>query len=288
MSNGFGRARWGIKQFCFTLLLTLAAASVSSCGPGGLSTGSAPDALNRIQGNHLMRVGYIDWAPCISRQGRDGPLKGIYVDMVNEVASRLGVRVVWVETNLQNFATELNTGKIDFSVGPHVVTIPRAAAVSFTIPIDYVGNSGVVSASSPPKLQDIEDMNQPKIRVAVLQGQAIDEFAKAKLPNAQLVRLAGGDLTAPLVAVSAGRADIGFANTVTVEAYVHSHPEVRLFLPGGKELEILPHAWATPIQDTRLRDFLNAAIEYLAASGRIAEYQSKEPLKLRYPATVGE
>lgn len=277
-----------MKRLWLALWLVLAVASASCSGPAGSSPDSEQDALDRIRANHVMRVGYVDWAPCISREGHDAPVKGIFFDMVNEVAARLGVRVVWVETTLASFATDLNTGKIDFSIGPTYITIPRAAAVTFTIPISYVGNSGVVSAASTLNLHSIEDINHSNIRVAVLQGQAMDEFAKVKLPEAQLLRLAGGDLTAPLVAVSAGRADIGFMNTVTVDAYVASHPEVRRLLPGGKEIEMLPHGWATRTQDARLHDFLNASIEYLAASGRIAEYQSREPLKLRFPATVGE
>jgi polar amino acid transport system substrate-binding protein len=275
-----------MKWWRLALFIVLAVAAASCSGPA--ASDNAQDALDRIRAKHVMRVGYVDWAPCISREGHDAPVKGIFFDMVNEIASRLGVRVVWVETNLANFATDLNTGKIDFNVGPTYITIPRAAAVTFTIPISYVGNSGVVPVTSALNLRSIEDINHSNIRVAVLQGQAMDEFAKVKLSDAQLLRLAGGDLTAPLVAVSAGRADIGFMNTVTVDAYVASHPEVRRLLPGGKEIEVLPHGWATRTQDARLHDFLNASIEYLTASGRVAEYQSREPLKLRFPATVSE
>jgi polar amino acid transport system substrate-binding protein len=202
--------------------------------------------------------------------------------MINQIAKNLNVQVTWKETTLANFAAGLNTGQFDFSVAPTFVTIPRAASVKFTQPVAYVGNSGVVKSSGVLKPRRLEELNKSNIKIALLQGQALDEFCRRNLPQAQFVVLSGSDLTAPLVAVSSGQADIGFMNSVTVAKYVAEHPEVEAVFTGDEQVEILPLCWATTGNDSRLHDFLDASITYLKSTGRLAEYQKKQKIQLLY------
>ena len=189
-------------------------------------------AIDRIQSRGEMLVGYLVWEPCVLRDQRTGELSGIFPDMVAQIAKNLNVKVVWKETTLANFAAGLNTAQFDFSVGPTFVTVPRAASVKFTQPVAYVGNSAVVRKDSILKPQRLEDLNKASIKVATLQGQALEEFCHRNLPQAQIIVLSGGDLTAPLIAVSSGQADIGFMNSVTVAKYVAEHPEVEAIFTG--------------------------------------------------------
>lgn len=239
-------------------------------------------ALDRIQSRGEMHVGYLVWPPCVLRDEKTGEMSGIFPDMVTQIATNLNVKVVWEETTLANFAAGLNSGQFDFSVGPSFVTVPRAAAVKFTQPICFVGNSAVVKTSGTFKPQSLEDLNSPNVKIATLQGQVLDEFCRRNLPKAQLLVLSGGDLTAPLVAVSSGQADIGFMNSVTVAKYTAAHPEVQAVFMGDQQVEILPLSWATTGNDSRLKDFLDASITYLKATGRLAEYQKKQPIALLY------
>ncbi len=244
------------------------------------ASGSLTPAAITARGE--LRVGFIDWDPCIHRPTPSAEPEGIYVDMVQDIAKALGVRVMWRETTLANFAAGLNARQFDFSVGPTFVTIPRAASVAFTRPIAFVGNSAVVSKRSTLNPAAIDDLNRSGIRVAVLQGQALDEFARIHLPQATLVRLSGSDLTAPLAAVSAGRADVGFMNTVTVQRYVRSHPELRAIFTGENQVELLALAWSTRFQDAELNAFLDSSLTYLQTTGRIAAAQRRRDIQLLY------
>jgi polar amino acid transport system substrate-binding protein len=174
-----------------------------------------------------MRVGYLVWNPTVIKDPQSGKLSGIYPNMVAEIARALNVKMSWHETTLANFAAGLQSNQFDFSVGPTFITIPRALAVSFTQPVAYVGNAAVVRADGNFHPSTISDLNTPGIRIAVLQGQALEEYCRRNVPKAELVVISGGDLTAPLVAVSSGRADIGLMNSVTVAQYTADHPEVK-------------------------------------------------------------
>ncbi len=240
------------------------------------------DRLKQILSRGELRVGYLVWEPCVIRKAPGTPLTGIFPDMMEEIARALKVELTWHETTIANFPAGLGADQFDVFVGAIFITIPRAAAAAYTMPVAFVGNSGVVARSSSFQPRSLADLAKPDLRVAVLQGQAMDEYIRRNFPKAKLVILAGGDLTAPLAAVSAGRADVGFMNSVTVAKYVAEHPEVQPILTGSDQVETLPLAWAIRQQDRTLLDFLNASIEYFRASGRLAEYQRKYPVKLLF------
>lgn len=271
------------RQLLQTILASFLFVGLFGCDRHQEQTNAnATSALDKIQSRGEMHVGYLVWEPCVLRDARTGALSGIFPDMIAQIAKNLNVKVVWEETTLANFAAGLNSGQFDFSVGPTFVTIPRAASVKFTQPVAYVGNSAVVRTSGSLKPQRLEELNKPGIKIALLQGQALEEFCRSNLPQAQLIVLAGGDLTAPLVAVSSGQADIGFMNSVTVAKYTAEHPEVQAVFTGDQQVEILPLCWATVGGDGRLGDFLDASITYLKATGRLAEYQKKQVIGLLY------
>lgn len=256
---------------------------LAACGDRGSSTAEGgTTALDRIVQRGEMRVGYLVWPPAVTRDERTGALGGIFPQMVTQIATALNVRVTWQEVTLANFSAALNTGQIDFSIGPTFVTIPRAASVSFTEPVAYVGNAAVVRTNSsfrPASFQDV--VERSGLKVAVLQGQALEELVGRTLDSAQIVILSGGNLTAPLAAVSSGRADIGFMNSVTVASYAAEHPEVTPVLMDA-QVEILPLSWATRIRDQDLLTFLNASITYMKSTGRLAEFQRSAPIQLLY------
>lgn len=256
---------------------------VTACGWRS-NNGVEPDAsaLEQAMQRKELRVGYLVWEPCVIKDSKTGQLAGIYVDMVNQIATSLNVRVTWVETTLANFAAGLQSRQFDFSVGPTFVTIPRATAVSFTQPVNYVGNSGVVLKNSKYGIRTKSDLARPGLRIAVLQGQAMDEYCRRNLPKAQVIVLAGGDLTAPLAAVSAGRADIGLMNSVTVTRYAKEHSEVVPVLLGEDQIETLPLVWATRRGDEQMLRFLDSSITYLKSTGRLAGYQSAYDIQLLY------
>lgn len=269
------RARVTLLLIFITLSLSCARAPVGEAEPGDSS-------LQRVISQGELRVGYLVWDPCVRRDERTGTLTGIYPRMIEAIADAVGVEVSWHESSLANFRAGLTSRQFDVFVGAVFITIPRATSASYTKPIAYIGNSGVVRQDGDFRPESISDLDRPGIRIATLQGQAMEEFIKRRFPRADLLVLSGGDLTAPLAAVSAGRADIGLMNAVTVMKYAGEHEEVVPVLTDANQIEVLPLAWAVRHEDDDLRSFLDSAIEYLQATGRVQEYQGESPIKLLY------
>jgi len=237
-----------------------------------------------------LHVGYLVFDPCVRKDPSTGELSGLFIDAVEYIAEQLKVRPVYHETNLGNFAAGLQSGQFDLSIGPTYRTIPRATSVAFCRPLAYIGNGAVVERGNGRKFDSLDKITSTKPRVAVLQGQAMEEFFRRRFPELQLVSLSGSDLTAPLSAVSAGQADIGFMNIVTVRGYAAAHPEVEVVFGGEDQLEMLALGWSVRYEDFQWWQFINTSLDYLMSTGRWMEFQAKYDIPLlhelppiRYP-----
>src|SRR5258706_371769 len=86
-------------------------------------------------------------------------------------------------------------------------------------------------------------LSEKKVKIALVQGGASVEYAKENFPKAQHVTLSTGNLLAPFVEVTAGRADVGIEDAWQAKRYAKDHPEVTdLF--DGRPYNVLPIAWA--------------------------------------------
>lgn len=237
-------------------------------------TAQQQSTLDKVRKTGELHVGYLIFSPCTIQEPANKKLSGYFVDMVELIATNLSVRVVYHETTLKDFAAGLNAGQFDISICPTYRTISRATAVGFTTPIFFLGNGAVVKADRVAQLNKDTDFNEPSFRIAVLQGQAIHEYARVHFPKAQMSVISGGELTAPLLAVSSGDADIGFCNYLDTERYCKQHPEVTNIFKDNP-LEVVPLGWAVRPADQQWLNFINTAIDYMESTGRIAEWERK-------------
>lgn len=245
----------------------MAAAVVSCTRPA-----PAMNTLDAIQKRGELRAGYHVEPPSIIKDASTGKLHGAFVSAVETIAAALHVKATFVEVDLADFATSLQRRECDVSLGPTFKTIARAQSVAFTTSLYFLGYDAVVKKGTETKYPDDAALNNRMVRVAVRTGSPIDQYVREHYPQSQIVATSGSDLTLPLQAVSAGRADVGFMNEHTVEAYVASHPDVvTIFADNPRQMGGM--AWAVHREDQELLNFLNTSIEYLITSGQMAAWE---------------
>ncbi len=182
------------------------------------------------------------------------------------IAKMIGVEPEFIETTWANFAAGLNSDQFDVSIAGTFATIQRAGAVEFTKPISYLGYSAVVKKGDT-RFKTPADLNNPDIKIALVQGGASVEYANENWPKAQKVLLATGNLTAPFIEVSTGRADVGVEDAWQAHRYAAVHPEVTdLF--AGHPYNVLPLAWSVKRGNEDLLNFMNTSIDFLLTTGR--------------------
>jgi len=225
------------------------------------------DTLAKVLRTSNLTICYATWPPSVIKDPNTGELSGFMIDAIKRVAEDAGFKLTYVESSWGGFGADINTGKCDAGIAGFYPMINRSAAVSFTRPFYFAGNNGVVKVGDN-RFKTIEDLNRAEIKIAVIQGEYADIYAKKYLPQAQLLVLeASADNTAPLVAVSAGQADVGLIMDDVVKSYVKTHPEVKALF--AEPYSVTPISWVTRKDDQQLFNFLTNAINYLEATGEL-------------------
>lgn len=259
--------------FVFSRRFALAAMALAVLVPLAASPASAEGVMDKILRDKEIKIGYIPSPPSMIKDPKTGELSGFYIDAINLITQQLNIKPVYVETTWANFAAGLNSGQFDLSIAGTFATILRAGAVEFTQPIAYLGYSAVVKKGDT-RFKAVADFNNPDIKIALIQGGASVDYAKENWPKAQLVLLATGNLTAPFIEVSAGRADVGVEDAWQAHRYSAVHPEVTdLF--AGHPYNVLPVAWSVKRGNQDLLNFMNSAITYLISTGRWSKMSEK-------------
>jgi polar amino acid transport system substrate-binding protein len=222
--------------------------------------------MDRILKEKTIKVGYIPSPPGTIKDPATGEVKGYYVEGLRYIFKAIGVEPVMVETTWANFAAGLQSGQFDMSIAGTFATVQRAAAVEFTKPIHYLGYSAVVKKGDE-RFKSLADFNNKDIKIAVVQGGAAHEYVKENFPLAQTVTLGTGNLAAPFVEVSAGRADVGIEDAWQARRYAAQQPAVTdLF--ASKPYNLLPIAWTVKRGNQELLNFLNTSIDFMLLTGR--------------------
>ena len=197
---------------CLAALVALLA--VTGCGDAssdGSATSGKTGTLGRVTSSGTLRVGTITGNAPFESLDKSGKLIGYDIDMINEVAKRLKVKVSFFKTDVAGRVTVLQTGKADAVVGSFTDSPERERVVSFTKPInlEYVT---LMASSKRGELTRVKDLNTSSAKIAVASGSTQATDVPKALPKAKLVVLPG--IADELQAVSSGQADAAaVANT---------------------------------------------------------------------------
>jgi polar amino acid transport system substrate-binding protein len=109
-----------------------------------------------------------------------GELAGFDVDLVEEIGSRLGVEVKWVDTSFDTIFTQLAAGQFDMVASATTITEERAATVSFTEPYYRAQQALTVNSAQSPDIASVDDLGQGD-SVAVQTGTTGESWANENL-----------------------------------------------------------------------------------------------------------
>lgn len=118
----------------------------------------------------------------------DGNVIGFDADLMNEMASRLGLEPRWLDTDFDTIFTQLAQGNFDVVASSVTYTEERAAMVSFTDGYYNTNQGFTVNTNETPDIQSTADLASGDA-VAVQTGTTGEMWANANLvPNGIIVR----------------------------------------------------------------------------------------------------
>ncbi len=199
-------------------------------------------------------------------------IMGFDVDIGIEMAQKLGVKPVFVNTRWPSIIPALQLGRFDVIFGGMSVTEERKQKVDFCDPFMTVGQTVLLNAKHKDKVKSYRDLNDPQYTVVSKPATTGEEAVQKHIPNCTYQ-------TADTEEEGAQRVLKGEA-----DAFVYDYPFNAIFysLHTGDKLVFLdkpftkePIAWAIRKNDPDFMKFLNEFLADIKKDGRFDRIYKK-------------
>ena len=260
-----------MKKLFGALVVLTGILVLGACGNGGSSStgsssasGSADNQLEAIKAAGVLNVATsADFAPFEFHALIDGKdtIVGADIDMVNEIADRLGVEVNILDLDFNAVLTALQQGKADIAVSGISATDERKQTFDFTDNYFTPEQKLVVNKNNESAFDSIE---KGSIQEMIVQDQLADSqlVSIAKVPN--LVN-----------ELKQGSIDGLVLESAVAESYVAQNDDLVITDVALEASEGDSYAIALPKGSTELQEELNSILKELIEDGTIDEYVQK-------------
>ena len=175
----------------YALAIGSGAAVASALVSPASAQGAADNTLDRIRANKVLRIAVLPGElPYFNKDLATGTWSGFSIDMANDIAKLLDVKLEYTESTYGNSILDLQSNKIDlgFALNP---TPQRALVVDFTNLVFPHPFGAMLRKGLEAKTWS--DINKPEVRIAVDVGSANEAVARRFAPNATIKSLKSRD-----------------------------------------------------------------------------------------------
>lgn len=202
----------------------------------------------------------------------DGTSVGRDVEMMQELADRIGRDLVWVRMPFEQLLEAVETGEVDAVCATLGVTAERQERMAFTRPY-YRTSIAVIVRSGEGEPTTLAGLKS--LRVSGARGTTAARAVLAHLPHAQAVtNNPKGTPTAERLL--RGEIDAAAMDGPAADALVAASGGAIARL--AEDLDREDYALAVPLADKRLVRRLNHALDQLSASGWLADLDARHGL----------
>ncbi len=223
------------------------------------------DRLQQILATGELRVATTgDYAPFSYVE--DGRPAGIDLDLADDLAAALGVKVVLVQTTWSRLLGDLAVGRYDIAMGGVSRTLERQKQGYQSHPYYTGGKAAIARCKDADRYGSLAAIDRPGVRVIVNPGGTNERFVDANLHRA--AKILHPDNRTIFDALAAGDGDVMITDRVEVELQTAQHPELCAATTGT--LNRQEKAYLMP-QDEPLREFVDTWLDAVLADGTVAE-----------------
>jgi polar amino acid transport system substrate-binding protein len=192
----------------------------------------------------------------------DGENKGFDIELMNEIASRLGLEVEYVNTSFDTIFTQLAAGDFDAIISAITITEEREQTIAFSDP--YFAANQAIAAPADSDIAGPEDL--AGLDVGVQAGTTGLDYATENFTEATIQEFPTSD--AAFTALGAGQIDAVFIDLPVVAAQAEADDAVVL----AAEVDTDERYGIGVQQDnTALVEAINTQLEAIIADGTYEE-----------------
>ena len=236
---------------------------------------NADSRLQTIKKNNELRVGTTgDWDPMSMKDPATNKYKGFDIDVMNELAKDMGVKIKFVPTDWKTIVSGITANRYDLSTS--VTKTPKRAEVAgFTETYYKYGTVPLVLKKNSKKFSTWGSLNNKDVTIATTLGTSQEEKAKEFFPKSKLksVEAPARDFQEVL----AGRADGNITSSTEANKLVVKYPQLTIVNDGEKNPAFL--AMMVPKNGKVWNDYVSKWIKNKKASGFFNTLLAKYNLK---------
>lgn len=270
-----------MKKLFGALVVLTGILVLGACGNGSSSStgsssasGSADNQLEAIKAAGVLNVATsADFAPFEFHALIDGKdtIVGADIDMVNEIADRLGVEVNILDLDFNAVLTALQQGKADIAVSGISATDERKQTFDFTDNYFTPEQKVVVNKNNESAFDSIESLSGKK--VGAQKGSIQEMIVQDQLADSQLVSIA--KVPNLVNELKQGSIDGLVLESAVAKSYVAQNDDLVITDVALEASEGDSYAIALPKGSTELQEELNSILKELIEDGTIDEYVQK-------------
>ncbi|EAH6426844.1 basic amino acid ABC transporter substrate-binding protein [Campylobacter coli] len=207
-----------MKKFLTAFLVAFMGLFLTACQ----NTKTENNTSNETNATLTLKVGTApNYKPFNYKQ--DSKLTGFDTDLVEEIAQKNDIEIVWVETNFDGLIPALKAGKIDMIASAMSATDERRQSVDFTKPY-YMSKNLYIKLKNNEALQTKTDLEGKKIGVQL--GTLQENTAKA-IKDVQVQ--SNKDLNIAVLALKNNKIDAILADQDTAKGFLAENPDLVSF-----------------------------------------------------------
>jgi len=262
------------------VLLSIAAI-VAFAVAGAAFAQSDSSTLTKVKKEGVMKVCYAQGSPESYKDPKTGEWQGVFVELANELATWMKVKIQPVEVQWDTAVLALKRGDCDFFGSSFVYNAPRALEVSFVQPFRAKGLNAIIRKDNKKNLKKIADLNHENITIAVGLGSREYETGKRLFPKAKFLALKIQSDVETLPPTQRGDADVTILPVLNINWWL-AIPENaawgKIAFP-GEDFGNAPVGWAVRYGDQEWKDFLDQYVRWVQANDLVKhtydEYMAK-------------
>ena len=235
-------------------------------------------ASERVVKTNVLKCGYGGGNPYYKKNPNTGEISGMYVEILQEAAKLLSLKIEWAEeVGYAEFAEGLKIGRYDAFCAPIGIVPSRARVSTSAIPLAY--NPQFVYTTKQKKTSsNIQDYNKKEIKAVTTDGEAFQILTRKFLPNA--TEVSNMSMTPPaniFMDVAAGKVDVVMHDPVNIDMFnKESSEENKLVSITDAPISLTPTtAFSVLPEDTHLLNMMNVAFQTLLDNGKVEEILRK-------------
>lgn len=215
------------KLLLAALVLILCAASTIICCTKDSDNTADANTLDAIRRRGTLIIGTTgDYRPLSYREPATGEYWGFGIEVAQKIAENIGVKATFVQTSWPSLTEDVlkEPAIFDFAIGGITITDARKEVMDMSDGYLQNGKTILCRKEDESKFKTLDDLNLPTVRVMINPGGLNEKFARANLPNAQLIVY---DKNEEIPAqVAEGNADVMITEITEAPYYVTADPRL--------------------------------------------------------------